>query len=84
MPAASKRSKIIGVKWISRDEAAATVDSHARRVLNVSGARFVSNWKSGMYRTLDADQCPGVIELALMAPLPKTARAGENRKRSGR
>lgn len=84
MPAATKKSKIIGIKWISREEAAATVDRHARSVLNVSGHQFVSNWKAGKYRTLDADQCPGVIELALMAPLPKAARARKNRTRSGR
>jgi hypothetical protein len=79
-----KKVKAIGVKWIDRAQAKAFVDDTARRVLKVSGARFISNWKAGKYRKLDSDECPGVIELALVAPLPRLSRAGKNRKRSRR
>jgi hypothetical protein len=73
-----------GIKWLTRAEAKAFVDSAARRVLKISGAKFIANWKSGKYRKLDSDECPGVIELALVAPLPRLSRAGKNRKRSRR
>jgi hypothetical protein len=81
MPA-KKKAKGTGIKWISRAEATAFVDDTARRVLKISGAKFISNWKAGKYRNLDSDECPGVIELALVAPLPRLSRAGKNRKRS--
>ena len=83
MPATAKRRKIIGVKWVSRREADATVDARAHRVLGISGAKFVANWKAGKYRKLDSDECPGVIELALLAPLPKS-RVRKNSRRSTR
>jgi hypothetical protein len=83
MPA-KKKIKGIGIKWIGRAEAKAFVDDTARRVLKVSGAKFISNWKAGKYRKLDSDECPGVIELALVAPLPRLSHARKNRKRSRR
>jgi hypothetical protein len=73
-----------GVKWITRGEATAMVDSHARRVLGISGPKFISNWKSGKYRKLDSDDCPGVVELALLAPLPRRAIGGKVSKRRSR
>lgn len=82
MPA--KKPKKIGVRWISKDEAKAFVDATARRVLHISGEKFISNWKTGKYEKLDSDKCPGVIELALIAPLPRRSRARKNRKRSRR
>jgi hypothetical protein len=63
-----------GAKLVNRREMAAIVDTHARRVLGVSGSVFISQWKAGKYRKLDSDACPGVIELALLAPLPRRAR----------
>jgi hypothetical protein len=71
-----------GVKWISRSEVNTIVDAHAQRVLGVSGEKFISNWKAGKYRKLDSDACPGVIELALIAPLPRRASGGKKSKRS--
>lgn len=71
-----------GVRWMTRREVDAIVDKRARSVLGISGQKFVENWKSGKYRKLDSDDCPGVIELALMAPLPRRISAGKNRKRS--
>lgn len=71
-----------GVKWISRREVDTIVDAHAQRVLGVSGEKFISNWKAGKYRTLDSDDCPGVIELALIAPLPRRASGRKKSKRS--
>lgn len=83
MPAL-KRSKVIGVKWITAAEAAVAVDRHARCVLNVSGKQFINEWKAGKYRKLDSDDCPGVIELALLAPLPRMYRGRKDGKRSQR
>lgn len=74
MPGSTKKRAISRVKWITRREAASIVDAHARRVLGVSGQKFIAEWKAGKYRTLDSDDCPGVIELALLAPLPRRAR----------
>jgi hypothetical protein len=73
-----------GVKWITRGEATAMVDSHARRVLGISAQKFISNWKAGKYRKLDSDECPGVIELAMLAPLPRRASGRKVTKRGSR
>ena len=81
MPATLKKRP--GVRWITRSEAAAMVDSHAQRVLGISAQKFISNWKAGKYRKLDSDTCPGVVELALLAPLPRRA-SGKVTKRSRR
>ena len=66
-----------GVLWITRHEATVMIDSHARRVLGISAQKFISNWKAGKYRKLDSDECPGVTELALLAPLPRRISAGK-------
>jgi hypothetical protein len=81
VPVSPKKRVITGIQWVNRREVAAMVDAHARRVLGVSGKRFISQWKAGKYRTLDSDDCPGVIELALLAPLPR--RASGRKKREG-
>lgn len=73
MPVSAKKLVTSGAKMVNRREMAAIVDAHAQRVLGVSGKRFISQWKAGKYRTLDSDACPGVIELALLAPLPRRA-----------
>jgi hypothetical protein len=73
MPVSAKKLGTSGAKWVNRREMATIVDAHARRVLGVSGQVFISKWKAGKYRTLDSDACPGVIELALLAPLPRRA-----------
>ena len=73
MPVNAKKLVTSGAKLVNRREMAAIVDSHARRVLGVSGQVFISKWKAGKYRKLDSDACPGVIELALLAPLPRRA-----------
>jgi len=76
-----KRAKRVEIRWISKDEAKTFVDSTARRVLGMSGDRFIAEWKAGKHRKLDSDACPGVIELALLAPLPRSSRARHVRKR---
>lgn len=81
MPAINKKSATSGVKWITRREVTTIVDTQAQRVLGISGKKFISNWKAGKYRKLDSDDCPGVIELALIAPLPRRA-SGRKSKRS--
>jgi hypothetical protein len=70
------------VKWITRKEADAMVESQAQRVLGISAQKFISNWKAGQYRKLDSDDCPGIIELALMAPLPRRTSGRKKRTRS--
>ncbi len=84
MAKASKAPAVARNRWITRREADAIVDAHAQRVLGVSGEVFISNWKAGKYRKLDSDDCPGVIELTLLAPLPRRARGRKNTKRSRR
>ena len=79
MPAIKSRP---GVRWISRREASVMVDSHAQRVLGISAKKFISNWKAGKYRSLDSDDCPGVVELALLAPLPRRTSGSKVSKRS--
>ncbi|MGC2109005.1 MAG: hypothetical protein WA655_05770 [Candidatus Korobacteraceae bacterium] len=81
MPALKPKKS--GVTWISHHEARAIVDDQAQRVLGISAKKFIAGWKAGKYRKLDSDDCPGVIELALLAPLPRRARVGKKRKRSG-
>lgn len=67
------RPKIEGVRWVSTSEMKSIVDKRARTVLNVSGQTFLRNRKKGMYAELDADSCPGIIELTLIAPSTKVA-----------
>jgi hypothetical protein len=80
----TKKSKHVGVRWIARAEAKTIVDAKARSVLGISGDQFVAGWKSGKYRELDSDECPGVIELALLAPLPRHSSGRKKQKRSRR
>jgi len=75
VPVITKKPAISGVKWITRREVTTIVDAQAQRVLGISGKKFISNWKAGKYRKLDSDACPGVIELALIAPLPRRTSA---------
>jgi len=81
MPAI-KRSP--GVRWITRRQAETMVDSHSQRILGISAKKFISNWKAGQYRKLDSDECPGVTELALLAPLPRRTSGRKNTKRGDR
>ncbi len=69
MPAAKKK-----IQWITKREMDSLVDKRARAVLNVSGKTFIRNRKRGDYVKLDADQCPGIIELALLAPSSEIAK----------
>ena len=69
-----KNPNRIGVRWVTRHEANEMLEARARRVLNIGAKEFISRWRSGKYRNMDADTCPGVIELALLAPLPKIKR----------
>jgi len=68
------RKRIEGVRWISQKEMESIVAKRARAVLNVSTATFVRNRARGKYKKMDADDCPGLVELAIIAPSPKAAR----------
>jgi hypothetical protein len=83
MPAPN-RHKSSCIQWISSDEMAEIVDSRSRAVLRISGKSFMRNRKKGKYAKLDADACPGIVELALLAPATKGARsiARKDSKRS--
>lgn len=78
---ASKKRKLADVKWASKGEFDSMVESRARRVLNISANQFISKWKQGSYRKLDSDTCPGVVELAILAPLPRKKSGRKNAKR---
>jgi hypothetical protein len=69
------------IRWITKNEMVSIVDKRARAVLSISGKEFIRKRKSGVYSKLDADKCPGIIELALLAPSSKAAkpRARKNR-----
>ena len=82
--AKAKKSKRVQIRWITKGEARAIVDSTAQSVLGISGDCFVEEWKAGKHRELDSDACPGVIELALLAPLPRSSSVRNVRKRSRR
>jgi len=79
-----KKNKMVAIKWASKREFDSMVESRARRVLNISTKQFINRWKQGRYRTLDSDTCPGVIELAILAPLPRKKRARKKSKRGRR
>jgi len=80
MPEAKKK-KIEGVRWVSRTEMNSIVSKRARAVLNVSTATFLRNRSRGKYKTMDADDCPGIVELALLAPSVRGAKASARKNR---
>lgn len=79
-----KRVKHDAIKWVTRDQAMALLDARARRVLNMSGSEFATKWKAGEFRNLDSGDCPGVIELALLAPRSRKLHGRKKQKRSHR
>jgi len=81
---AAKKTKSVEVRWITKVEFKKVLDTKARRVLKVSADEFINRWKSGQYRKLDTDTCPGVIELAILAPLPRLKSGRKNSKRGSR
>lgn len=83
MPAIKKK-KTVEVRWISKSEFHKVLETKARRVLNVSADEFIIRWRDGRYRKLDTDTCPGVIELAILAPLPRLKSGRKNSKRGSR
>ncbi len=80
MPIETKK-KIPKVRWLSRDEMDAIFEKRARAVLNISGATFIRNRKKGMYAKLDTNDCPGIVELALLAPPVEVAKPRARKKR---
>jgi len=80
MPSTSAK-KIGKVRWISHKEMEAIVEQRAREVLNVSRSTFMKNRKEGKYAQLDADDCPGIVELALLAPNVEVAKLSARKKR---
>ncbi|WP_263373167.1 hypothetical protein [Granulicella aggregans] len=69
------------IRWITDSEMSSIVNERARSVLNISGKTFIRNRNSGKYAKLDADQCPGIIELALLAPSSKIAKPSARKNR---
>ena len=84
MSAIAKKRNAVEVRWVNKHDFSNMVDARAQRVLGISAEQFISRWKSGKYRKLDTDTCPGVIELALLAPLPRPKRARKESKRGRR
>jgi hypothetical protein len=83
VPAIAKKRNEVEVHWVNRTEFNTMVDAKAKRVLGISAKQFVTRWKAGRYRKLDTDTCPGVIELALLAPLPRR-KSGRKKSKRGR
>lgn len=79
MPA-TKKKKLSGVRWISRMEMDSIVAKRARAVLGVTTATFLRNRNRGKYKKMDADECPGFVELAIIAPSEKAARTSGRKK----
>jgi hypothetical protein len=79
MPAA-KKERLKGVRWISRTEMDSIVAKRARAVLGVTTATFLRNRNRGKYKKMDADECPGFVELAIIAPSEKAARKSGRKK----
>jgi hypothetical protein len=69
------------IRWITRNEMVSIVNKRAHAVLNISGREFVRNRDNGAYAKLDADQCPGIVELALLAPSKKAAKPRARKER---
>jgi hypothetical protein len=83
MPTTKRRRPSACIQWISSKEMAKIVDSRSRSVLNISGKAFIRNRKNGKYAKLDADDCPGIVELALLAPAVKGTGSIARKKSSG-
>lgn len=79
---AAEKVKDTGIKWATRQEAAALLNARAKRVLKMSGEEFVAKWRAGEFKNLDSGDCPGVIELALLAPQSRKSRGRKKQKRS--
>jgi hypothetical protein len=79
-----KHASIEGVQWISSKEMASIVDRRSRAVLKISGEKFIRNRANGEYASLDSNDCPGIVELALIAPAPKEAQVARKRSKRSR
>lgn len=77
-----KKRKMIGIRWLTKKDTRKIIHARAKRVLGISGKKFVVNLRNGDYKKLDSDTCPGIIELALLAPESKKTSGRKNRKRS--
>jgi hypothetical protein len=78
MPELKKKETV--VRWITKKHMRSIVDRRARAVLNISVSTFMKNRRNGKYANLDADECPGIVELALLAPgVRSKASASKNR-----
>ena len=83
VPAIAKKQKTVGVRWVNKAQFSEMLDARAKRVLGITARQFIARWKNGSYRKLDADTCPGVVELAILAPLPRK-KSGRKKSRRGR
>jgi hypothetical protein len=79
-----KRKNSASVRWLTPAEARDLVDQKSRTVLGISAAAFVENWKAGKYHRPDPDDCPGIVELSMLASLPKETRGRKNTRNRGR
>lgn len=74
----SKR-KAVAVRWLSPSEADALVEAKSRKILGISAKEFIANWRDGKYHTTDPEKdCPGIVELSMMASLPRDRRGSKN------
>lgn len=76
MPVAKR--KITRIRWLSPSESEALVESKTRKILGISTAEFLANWRDGKYHATDPEDCPGIVELSMIAPLPRLKRGAKN------
>jgi hypothetical protein len=77
----STKRKVTAVRWLSPSEYKAVVESKARKVLGISADEFVANWRDGKYHATDPEDCPGIVELSMIAPLPRRKSGAKNSRR---
>jgi hypothetical protein len=75
----TKKTKL---NWVSGAQALDLLDRRARRVLKMSGEEFMEKRKAGDFKDMDSGDFPGVIGVALLAPIVEITRARKHKKRS--
>jgi len=77
-----KANKVVGLKWVSKQELRKVLDARARRVLGMSGSTFQKQYASGTLGPKSLDGKAGTVELATLCFFTRGKSAQQNRKRS--
>ena len=76
------KPKVVGIRWISKQQLRKALDARARRVLGCSGASFQKKYSSGELRRKSLEGKVGTVELATLCSFARGRHAKSNRKRS--